>query len=158
MITIYKYLSIALVLIFTNPVNDFNATNDNKIKAPQIISPVNNQYFLNDTCQFMWTSCGENVKYEVWLSKLYNFQSVSKATSKDTLLKKVFSQTEYGTYYWKVRAFNNKIHGEWSQIYCFHVGEIQQNNYYHGCSGNCATCPHPCGRRNYYNINKIKPQ
>ena len=150
MIPVFKVLYLSFVLLLTQniAVHTTNEINNSTNEIPVIISPYNNQYLPNDTCKLSWTSCGKHVSYEIMLSKTADFTSVSKATSKDTNIVKIFKSSEYGSYYWKVRAVKSNSYGDWSGVSCFHVG-IQPINIAPGCSGNCATCPHPCGRRRY---------
>lgn len=117
-----------------------------QILPPVILSPVSGSDIGNDTCFFSWSSSGKKIVYEIIFSADAGFSDPERFAVKDTFFAKTFPKN--GCYFWKVRAFKSKKNfSEWSGTSQLYVGQVPVKYISPGCQGNCANCPHPCGRR-----------
>ncbi|PLX06622.1 MAG: hypothetical protein C0596_14980 [Marinilabiliales bacterium] len=123
---------------------------DNKLAVPRIIAPKTSEY-IESTCLITWTGDSKHKFYELQISTSSDFSTGQKYILSDTLITVNLGVPDYANKYLRVRAFKNKRKfSQWSGVitivhgvYSTPVEEI----YFGGCSGNCATCPHPCHRR-----------
>lgn len=125
---------------------------DTKIKVPQIITPIQNS-IVDSVCQFIWTSSGSRITYELWISDDVNFQQSKQFLVKDTVFTCSLGAETNSYKYCKVRSWNkSKKYSNWSSVITLSHGEIfkqykEEIIYQRRCDGNCGNCKNPCGRR-----------
>lgn len=149
--TILIITTLLFITSFTGKTFSPQATkcfNSNEIEPPVPVSPVYGQFTSDDTVFFNWTRSGKKMSYEIMISEDGLCLDGKRYASTDTTIKIHFSKKLSGARYWKVRAFKNKTtYSEWSKVSYFNLNMEQQIQINSGCSHNCGSCTHPCGRR-----------
>ena len=87
-------------------------------QAPTLISPINNQYNINQQADFVWATVTNATKYQLQLSTDSTF---TKVTEKDTLtsvasFKNLINFNTNTTYYWRVRVTGTNSLSAWSVV------------------------------------------
>lgn len=119
--------------------------------APYILNPVNFS-ICDSLLTFSWTSSGDKVSYELWISDNNGFEVCKQFVTKDTTFTWLSGVSNNQYKYCKVRAWKTgKIYSDWSPVVAVFHGVVPQINIelYQGggCHGDCSRCSHPCGRR-----------
>ncbi len=130
------------------------STDASIVPAPVILSPVNNST-CDTVCNFIWTSSGSKLKYELWVSDINTFEVSKRFVTTDTTFSCPMGAVTNQYKYCKVRAWkSSESYSVWSSTITLIHGDAPENikldPYYQrggGCTGRCGDCPHPCGRR-----------
>jgi hypothetical protein len=97
----------------------FRTTNNPKLDAPRQIYPWN-YFFANIEGIVSWNSVTFATKYRLQLAKDLDFVSVEIDVVLDNDTTKWYSNLDYEkTYFWRVKALNDKDSGDWSSTWRF---------------------------------------
>lgn len=87
---------------------------------PILISPQNEETNIKVDTTLVWKKMKNTTEYHIQVSTEYDFSSfvVDVSNISDTLLS--INDLEFGTtHYWRVRAYNNYGHSDWSNVWKF---------------------------------------
>jgi hypothetical protein len=93
---------------------------------PQLVRPVNAAEFVETTPLFEWKPVTGATSYEVQINDLVttvNTDSVPYPVYSPSvsLAQRLLGKTNFGTYYWRVRAISGVVPGTWSEIRRFQI-------------------------------------
>ncbi|MCC7574070.1 LamG domain-containing protein [Candidatus Woesearchaeota archaeon] len=88
--------------------------------VPELIYPVNNDsLFVDRSPGFEWSDVDTAVEYQIVLAEDPDFISL---VFDETVIDSNYSYSgilDFGSYYWRVRAFNGVLFGVWSEVFNF---------------------------------------
>jgi hypothetical protein len=144
-------LTILFSMMLGTQIHAQNSSTGDQLIAPYLLNPVNFSS-CDSLCTFSWTSSGNKVSYELWISDNSGFGECKQFVTRDTTFTWLTGVPTNQYKYCKVRAWKSgKVYSAWSPVVAFVHGTLIQNNFniYRtgGCNGDCSHCNHPCGRR-----------
>ncbi|MBN2681480.1 MAG: T9SS type A sorting domain-containing protein [Bacteroidales bacterium] len=87
-------------------------------EIPELISPENSSTEIEINCSLVWNAATDADSYEYYYGTDYEFVAFTNGSTSNTNVELI--DLEYSTtYYWKVRAFNGIVAGEWSEVWSF---------------------------------------
>jgi hypothetical protein len=90
--------------------------------VPELIYPVNNDsLFIYRSPNFEWSEVDTAIEYQILLAEDSDFISL---VFNETVVDNNYSYLsilDFGSYYWKVRAFNGVLFGAWSEVFNFTI-------------------------------------
>ncbi|OQA01913.1 MAG: hypothetical protein BWY70_00196 [Bacteroidetes bacterium ADurb.Bin408] len=121
------------------------------IYPPVLLNPLEATYVPDSVCSFTWSKINSCRVYEIYISSMADFSDGVREASKDTSFSYNIKSLNTDTVFWKVRAFKNtNKYNKWSAASYFMYGtepvKVIKYPPPTRCNGDCAHCPHRCGR------------
>jgi hypothetical protein len=111
--------------VYTSPGGQITIARVNYV--PQPISPSDNTIINDNTPTFRWSMAIDSTKYEFWLDSNINFNSpkILENTTELTFTPVAAEALPDGTYYWRVRGYdNNNNPTDWSPVSTFVLSTV----------------------------------
>jgi hypothetical protein len=121
----YKFYSIAVDYagnIEGSKTNNDTYTTLKKLMPPILVSPGNNQQYVNYKAAFDWDDAEDAESYEIQVSKTSDFSNIvfEKQNILTSNIDMIPDSLIYLTdYFWRVRTVNGTVISQWSEIFKF---------------------------------------
>ena len=91
--------------------------------APKLFGPRSDAYDLPADVTLFWEYANGAQSYQLQVSSTYEFDDiVYDESGLELTWEKVYGLSYGGTYYWRVRGYNNDGDGNWSEIWNLNIG------------------------------------
>ncbi|MFC2126936.1 reprolysin-like metallopeptidase [Bacteroidota bacterium] len=126
---------------------------DASISVPSLISPEKNSINLIPPVVFEWEETANTANYIIEISKDVSFNSGVVAIESEVSRYVYSALDENETYYWRVKSVNSCGESEYSEVYPFFMGKIDEMDYSLGQGGQAIPDDNPVGLSSTISVN-----